>query len=218
MHSPSTWLLRALRSSLSIASYRTSEPASPFAQLVPHTHVARCSCLPRNLSTITPKHGYYRKPSSSSRPSKQSSQPPYPCQQAFFLGTSYLKPKSRCRSLPPEEQDAATTDLGALDVLAGVAAPTTAIDACVNDGFHLNNGFKITGGDGCLLIDGESFAWRPWEGDGKGMQGMINGKGQWEVAEEAWGLLKLLWPKPGAFLRSHYVPFASHLFHFCFLC
>ncbi|KAK2756022.1 hypothetical protein FQN53_008752 [Emmonsiellopsis sp. PD_33] len=25
---------------------------------------------------------------------------------------------------------------------------------------------------------------------------MVNEKGQWEVSEEAWGVLKLVWPKP----------------------
>lgn len=27
--------------------------------------------------------------------------------------------------------------------------------------------------------------------------GMVNEKGQWDVGREAWGLLELLWPKPG---------------------
>ena len=39
--------------------------------------------------------------------------------------------------------------------------------------------------------------WRPWEAGGKGNRKMINGKGQWEVGKEAWGLLELVWPKPG---------------------
>lgn len=29
----------------------------------------------------------------------------------------------------------------------------------------------------------------------KGM--MVNSKGQWEVSRQAWGLLELVWPKPG---------------------
>jgi hypothetical protein len=89
------------------------------------------------------------------------------------------------------------TDLGALDVFAGVAAPSTAIDACLEDGFHLNNGMKIAGGDGCLLVDGEVFTWRPWEAGSSGA--LINKKGQWEISEEAWGVLRLVWPKPGEF-------------------
>ena len=26
---------------------------------------------------------------------------------------------------------------------------------------------------------------------------MLNGKGQWEAQESAWGLLEVVWPKPG---------------------
>jgi hypothetical protein len=203
MHPPPTWLPRALRSSILKVSYRTSEPASSASGFVRsfHPRAAESNCLLRNLSTTAPDLDSGRN-QSSSRTSERPSQPSSPRQQTSSLSTSDLKPKSRYRGPPPEERDAATTptDLGALNVLADIAAPTTAIDACVNDGFLLNNGLKITGGDGCLLVDGESFAWRPWEGDGTEMRGMINEKGQWEVGEQAWSLLRLLWPKPGAFL------------------
>ena len=81
-----------------------------------------------------------------------------------------------------------------------MAAPTTAVDACLDDGFHLNNGVKVGKGDGCLLVDGEVFRWRPWEASGKEEGGgLVNARGQWEVPEEAWGVLKLVWPKPGEF-------------------
>lgn len=136
------------------------------------------------------------------------------------LSTQDLKPNNRARRNAPtrdsgglEEEEAADpasregTDISALNVLADVAAPTTAIDACLDDGFHLDNGVKITNGDGCLLVDGEVFRWRPWiAADGKKSQGqspvgagigMINEKGQWEVTDEVWGILKLVWPKPG---------------------
>jgi len=79
--------------------------------------------------------------------------------------------------------------------------PSTAIDACLWDGFHLNNGLKITSGAGVLLVGGEAFGWRPWDaGTGKGKNGgkrLLNAKGQWEVEDEAWGLLEVVWPKPG---------------------
>jgi len=65
----------------------------------------------------------------------------------------------------------------------------------------LDNGVKVTGGDGVLLVAGEAFSWRPWEagrkeGEGKGLR-LVNEKGQWDVGDEAWGLLGLVWPKPG---------------------
>jgi hypothetical protein len=62
---------------------------------------------------------------------------------------------------------------------------------------------KITGGTGVLLIAGEAFAWRPWEagedGNGNGLR-LVNAKGQWDVGDEAWGVLELVWPKPGMLL------------------
>jgi hypothetical protein len=71
---------------------------------------------------------------------------------------------------------------------------------------------KIVGGSGVLLVAGEAFGWRPWEAgrDGRGAYGagagggkygegkrLVNEKGQWEVGDDAWGLLGLVWPKPG---------------------
>jgi len=53
---------------------------------------------------------------------------------------------------------------------------------------------KITGGKGVLLVGGEAFEWCPWLA-GKTME-VVNGKGQWEVPDKAWGLLEVLWPKP----------------------
>lgn len=80
-------------------------------------------------------------------------------------------------------------------MLGGTPAPSTSIDACLWDGFHLNSGVKIGGGSGALLVAGEAFAWRPWEAGGE--MRMVNGLGQWEVHDEVWGVLELLWPKPG---------------------
>lgn len=94
------------------------------------------------------------------------------------------------------------TDLEALDFYADVPAPATSVEACLADGFVLNNGARIEGGDGCVLVDGEAFRWRPWLCGGGGGGAMLNGKGQFEVPEEAWGLFKLLWPKPGTFVCS----------------
>jgi NADH dehydrogenase [ubiquinone] 1 alpha subcomplex assembly factor 3 len=80
--------------------------------------------------------------------------------------------------------------------------PSTAIDACLWDGFHLNNGVKITQGAGVLLVGGEAFGWRPWDagtqGEKAGGKRLLNGKGQWEVDDGAWGLLEVVWPKPGS--------------------
>ncbi|KZL64880.1 DUF498 domain protein [Colletotrichum tofieldiae] len=98
----------------------------------------------------------------------------------------------RSREKPKDYQGA--TDFGEMDVLANTPIPSTSIDACVPDGFHLNSGVKIMDGDAALLIGGEAFAWRPWEA--KGSKKLINAKGQFELPAEAFGLLGLVWPRP----------------------
>jgi hypothetical protein len=66
----------------------------------------------------------------------------------------------------------------------------------------LDSGVKITGGTGVLLVAGEAFSWKPWEaGEGDKKMRLVNDKGQWEVDDEAWGLLGLVWPKPGTLFR-----------------
>ena len=118
----------------------------------------------------------------------------------------------------PASTEDTQTDFNALDVLGNTTPPTTAIDACVNDGFLLDSGLKITDGDGVMLIGGEAFVWRPWMSSSSpqsstpqtqgiikgndlaetanGTGGLINSHGLFELSEDAWGVLKLLWPKP----------------------
>jgi NADH dehydrogenase [ubiquinone] 1 alpha subcomplex assembly factor 3 len=69
---------------------------------------------------------------------------------------------------------------------------------------------KISG-CGVLLVGGEVFRWRPWLqeqrkegtviGGGLGddvMTGqLLNAKKQWEVPDSVWGVLDLVYPKPG---------------------
>lgn len=100
-------------------------------------------------------------------------------------------------------------------MLGNTPSPSTSIDACLSDGFHLNSGVKVGGdgvfvegkgwmrGSGVLLVGGEAFGWRPWvvdregEGEWKGEVGLVNGKGQFEVRDEVWGVLGCIWPRPG---------------------
>lgn len=96
----------------------------------------------------------------------------------------------------PKSTEDTITDFGSMDVLSSTPAPATAIDACLSDGFHFDNGLKISGGSGCLLVGGEAFSWRPWEA-GETKKSLLNAKGQWDVEKEGWGLLDIVWPKPG---------------------
>ena len=94
----------------------------------------------------------------------------------------------------PTSTESTQTDFGSMDVFANTPAPTASIDACLSDGFHLDNGVKITGGSGLLLVAGEALSWRPWKSGRHGR--LLNKKGQWDTEEGAWGVLHLLWPKP----------------------
>jgi NADH dehydrogenase [ubiquinone] 1 alpha subcomplex assembly factor 3 len=103
-------------------------------------------------------------------------------------------PRSHDRG--PKSDETTQTDFGNLDVLGATPVPSTSVDACLWDGFHLNNGVKVVG-SGALLVGGEAFSWAPWKaGEGKNL---LNAKGQWEVDDVAWGVLGLVWPKPGRF-------------------
>lgn len=120
------------------------------------------------------------------------------------------RPPSNTDRGPISEEDT-QTDFGSLNVLGNSPAPTTAIDACHHDGFLLNSGQRIAGGSGCLLVGGEAFSWRPWEGRGGKL---VNKKGQWECGNEAWGVLDLVWPKPGMGIFASQNPDSFHSEYF----
>jgi hypothetical protein len=87
-------------------------------------------------------------------------------------------------------------------VLGNTPAPSTSVDVCFHDGFGLNSNVTIRGGDGALLVAGEAFSWRPWAARGDGQMTILNKKGQVEFSKEAFGVLDLLWPRPGATLPA----------------
>ncbi|KAL4925591.1 uncharacterized protein BDV17DRAFT_271797 [Aspergillus undulatus] len=176
MRPPSLQLLRALRTSISINPARTTIPL--------------CANLTRIQPQITSPFAPAQRSNSTSHGSPV--RPPRMVSRAHPS-----KPRSHDRGPPSQENT--QTDFAALDVLGNTPTPTTAVDACLDAGFHLDNGVKITSGDGVLLLGGEAFTWRPWAGnkDGnEGKSGMVNAKGQFEVDESAWGILDLVWPRP----------------------
>ncbi|KXL45339.1 hypothetical protein M433DRAFT_257017 [Acidomyces richmondensis BFW] len=121
-------------------------------------------------------------------------------------------PRSKDRG-PPSKEDT-QTDFDAMNIFSNTPTPTTAIDACLDDGFALNSGVKIKGG-GALLVGGEAFKWRPWAGEEQQEENIAskeigthqqspqdvrrkirNHKGQFDVDRQSWGVLDLVWPKP----------------------
>ncbi|KAJ5289853.1 uncharacterized protein N7443_010106 [Penicillium atrosanguineum] len=177
MNSPSPQLLRALRTSLTNAprSFRLGVNASR---------------LPRsfNASPCAPLPSTRRNNGTSIRPSR------------MIPRSHSHKPVSHDRG--PESDESTQTDFAALDVLGNMPAPSTAVDATLDSGFHLNSGVKISGGDAVILVGGEAFAWRPWKtvqgaaNDREAKASMINAKGQFEIDEAAWGLLSAVYPRP----------------------
>ncbi|KAF4637971.1 hypothetical protein G7Y89_g99 [Cudoniella acicularis] len=125
---------------------------------------------------------------------------PTPRHFSHSTTSQYSSPKPRSRDRGPPSTEDTQTDFSSLNVLGNTPAPSTSIDACAWDGFHLDSGVKVVGGKGVLLVNGEVFEWCPWltagKGKGEGEMKLVNEKGQWEVGEEAWGLLGLVWPKP----------------------
>ena len=120
-------------------------------------------------------------------------QRPAPSQQPaapFHTTPRQLKKNS---DAPPAQR--LRTDFQEMDVLGDAPVPQTAIDHCAPTGFFLNGGAQVTDGSGVLLVNGEAFKWRPWEASGR--KEVLNKKGQFEVPGEAFGVLDLVWPRPG---------------------
>ena len=106
-------------------------------------------------------------------------------------------PKNKSVSEEFDAVQSQGTNFSELDVLGNTPAPSTSVDICMYDGFALNSGVTISGGDGALLVNGEAFSWRPWEV--RGIKRVINQKGQIEIPKEAFGVFEVLWPRPGMF-------------------
>ncbi|ROW12087.1 hypothetical protein VMCG_00029 [Cytospora schulzeri] len=108
------------------------------------------------------------------------------------LHVSSRRPSRRAHNDEEVPDAAPTTDFARMDMLGQTPAPSTSVDMCMSEGFKLNSGASIYDGRGVVLVDGEAFAWQPWGPDMR----LLNDKGQWEVKEEAFALLDLLWPRP----------------------
>ncbi|EYE98045.1 Mth938-like domain-containing protein [Aspergillus ruber CBS 135680] len=171
MHSPSPQLLRTLRAFITPIT-STTTTALRSSRIAPQ-------CTATSTIFNSSSHRY------------NSTQPPRPTRMIPRSHAS--KPTSHDRG--PAVQENTNTDLNALNVLGNIPAPTTAVEATLDDGFHLDNGLKVRNGDGVMLVGGEAFAWRPWATRGSKAE-MVNKKGQFEVDEEVWGVLGLVWPRP----------------------
>lgn len=148
----------------------------------------------------------------SCRPLSRTPLPAPSTRRCAALHTSPARPAKRTRAHNDEEipDGPPTTDFSRMDMLGQTPAPSTSVDICSSDGFKLNSGVSIYDGNGVMLVGGEAFAWRPWGPDLK----LVNARGQWEVREEAFAVLDLLWPRPGMTHITHtthiFIPAARH--------
>jgi NADH dehydrogenase [ubiquinone] 1 alpha subcomplex assembly factor 3 len=187
------------------SNMRTLRPITVHIPKRPSIHEIAASILTPTTSCCRARQFHRTFPSIRSTANPNKRRHPVLSSQSLYRTLHSSPSRSESSSHPPKSHDrgppskeTTQTDFPTLDVLGGTPAPSTSIDACVWDGFHLNSGAKITNGAGVLLLGGESFGWRPWNA-GKSQEGkrLLNDKGQWEVDDEAWGVLEVVWPKPG---------------------
>ncbi|CAI4219075.1 unnamed protein product [Parascedosporium putredinis] len=111
---------------------------------------------------------------------------------AAFHTSSANSIQWRKKQNPPKEPS--RTDIGELDVLGNTPTPPTAIDRCLDRGFHFHSGAKVTDGSGVLLVNGEAFTWKPWMVMKE--KRLVNAKGQIEIPTVAFDALDALQPRP----------------------
>lgn len=145
-----------------------------------------------------PTHRLLRISSSRSRRAVQNLSTASSLGQRARWPTTAHRPRSHDRG--PKSNEDTQTDFEAMNILGNMGTPATSVDACVSDGFHLNNGLKTSDGSGIVLAGGEAFSWRPWAGKStsQGPAAMLDKVGTLDIGAGAgvWGLLEILWPKP----------------------
>lgn len=178
----SFYIIATMRGSLRLQNgLRASRPCARNTNtLATHFSFSTRSSAPASFASHT-----------ATNPQHSRNHIPDPFRKSFHTSSSLSKRSDGPPESPPP------TSFNELDVLGSVPVPSTSVDVCTYDGFGLNSGITIEGGDGALLVSGEAFAWRPWEVIGE--KKLVNEKGQFELPREAFGLFDMLWPRPGMF-------------------
>lgn len=91
-------------------------------------------------------------------------------------------------------------------MLSGLPIPASAVESIYHDGFLLNNG-QLVRGDGVFLLNNDVFRWKallssPVKGgtqmaELEAAAGKAKKTGLLELSDEVWGLLDVVYPKPG---------------------
>lgn len=112
----------------------------------------------------------------------------------------------RPAAISTQENTNRAETFSSLDVLGSIPPPPSAVEATYPDGFLLNNGVQIH--DGVMLLNNEVFRWLPALKGGLEENKAKTG-GMLELTEEAWGLLDVVYPKPGWFTSLSYCYFTT---------
>lgn len=164
----------------------------PLSTLLRRQHIPSHTPLPQ----ATPNRATFPRAIHTSPPSSKNPSHPLPPAKGY---TPLRRPAHNAET-PPDTPPPA--DLEAMDVLGNTPVPASSITACLEDGFAFQNGLRVDGGDGVLIVGGEVVRWRPWlAGGGKGMR-FVNAKGQWELTRGVLGVLGVVWPRAGELLFS----------------
>lgn len=121
-----------------------------------------------------------------------------PSRQSQGASPGRLRPSS----MPAQESTNPSETFSSLDVLGSVPMPPSAVESTSANGFQLNNGTWVN--DGVMLLNNEVFRWQPVL-KGSPDESKAKKVGVLDLAEEAWGILDVVYPKPGWF-TSHPLP------------
>ncbi|EPS44409.1 hypothetical protein H072_1601 [Dactylellina haptotyla CBS 200.50] len=76
-----------------------------------------------------------------------------------------------------------------MNVLSGVPPPASAVEIVYDNGFLLNNGMRLMGKDGIIIVHNEAFNWLSHKA-ARVHNGVL------ELDDELWGILDVVAPKP----------------------
>ncbi|RPA97480.1 hypothetical protein L873DRAFT_1809760 [Choiromyces venosus 120613-1] len=96
----------------------------------------------------------------------------------------------------------ASPGLSGLDIYSDLPSPINSIEALYNTHFLLTNGTATAPGSGVFLLNDSAFAWTP---------DVSVDAGRVEFGKGAWGVLEIVWPKPGILLSFLFFSFLSFL-------
>ena len=144
--------------------------------------------------------------------------------RAFSISSSHPQkrpsisiPGRTTPNFPPEGSSDPKEFLSQLDVLSGLPTPPSAVDSVFLDGFLLSDG-QVIRGDGVFLLSNDVLRWRAFLQNGELEEAEAKAKktSMLELPGESWGLLDVIFPKPGILSSPMEYVFCLFFFFFFF--